>query len=108
MDLRELMKLGEEDIQKYLYSHIEELKTWWAIRKGSKYSQGRGLFHCIGVNSGFRTREGKIRKKLPHVSFLSLRQTKEAFIIFVRGECRLRVYINFYLEEISVDKDDNR
>lgn len=105
MDLRELMKLSEEDIQKYLYSHIKELKTWWAIRKGRRDSLMRGLFRSIGVNRGFRTREGKIKKKLPYVSFFSTPEPEESFVIFVRGECNLRLYINFYVEVIGVDKE---
>lgn len=108
MDLRELIKLSEEDIQKYIHSHIKELKTWWWIKKGSIDSQGRGLFRSIDVSGGFRTREGKVIKKLPYVSFLFLKP-QEAFIIFIRVKGKLiSVYINFYLEEISVDKDDNR
>lgn len=108
MDLRELMKLSEEDIQKYLYSHLKELKTWWWIKKGSIDNQGRSLFRSIDVSGGFRTREGKVKKKLPYISFLFLKP-QEAFIIFIRGECKLiSVYLNFYLEVISVDKDDNR
>ena len=109
MDLRELIKLSEEDIQKYLYSHIEKLrKTWWAIRKEPIDIQGKSLLQSVDVSNGFRTKEGKIKKKLPYASFLSL-QPQESFIIFVRGRCKfISVYLNFYLEVISVDKDDNR